>query len=221
FGIKHYGPLGEIVFDTLRMGDSLRVVALVGFTTYPGAYDLLDTLGSRAVVDSVRKLADIVVVTFHGGAEGDKAIHTGTGMERLGREKRGDLRRWTHAMVDAGADAVVGHGPHVLRGIEFWRGRPIIYSMGNFLTYRGFSLTGYKGITAVLHLELGPHGRFLAGSLVPLRQWPRQGPRLDSAGAAIRLVGRMSRLDFPGTGAVFTRDGSFRPRAAARHHTTD
>ncbi|MGH7591801.1 MAG: CapA family protein, partial [Gemmatimonadales bacterium] len=110
---------------------------------------------------------------------------------------------------------------HVLSGIEFWRGRPINYSMGNFLTYRGFSITGYKGITAVLHLELGPHGRFLAGRLVPLRQWPRQGPRLDSAGAAIRLVGRMSRLDFPGTGAVFTRDGSFRPRAAARHHTTD
>ncbi|MGH7532351.1 MAG: CapA family protein [Gemmatimonadales bacterium] len=220
-GITHYGPLGEIAFDTLRMGDSLRVVALVGFTTYPGAYDLLDTLGSRAVVDSVRKLADIVIVTFHGGAEGDKAIHTGTGMERLGREKRGDLRAWTHAMVDAGADAVVGHGPHVLRGIEFWRGRPIVYSMGNFLTYRGFSLTGYKGITAVLHLDLDPHGRFLAGRLVPLRQVPRQGPRVDPTRAAIRLVRRMTVQDFPRTGAVIAADGVIAPRPigrAARRH---
>ncbi|MGB7211590.1 MAG: CapA family protein [Gemmatimonadales bacterium] len=219
--IKHYGPLGEIAFDTLRMGDSLRVVALVGFTTYPGAYDLLDTLGSRAVVDSVRRLADIVIVTFHGGTEGDKAIHTGTGMERLGREKRGDLRMWTHAMVDAGADAVVGHGPHVLRGIEFWRGRPIVYSMGNFLTYRGFSLKGYKGITALLHLELDPDGRFLAGRLVPLRQAPRQGPRVDPTGAAIRLVRRMSQVDFPRTGAVIAANGVITPpriRRGARHH---
>ncbi|HET7024541.1 MAG TPA: CapA family protein [Gemmatimonadales bacterium] len=219
--ITHYGPLGEIAFDTLQAGDSLRVVALIGFTTYPGTYDLLDTLRSRAVVDSVRKLADIVLVTFHGGTEGDRAIHTGTGMERLGREKRGDLRTWAHAMVDAGADAVVGHGPHVLRGIEFWRGRPIVYSMGNFLTYRGFSLKGYKGITALLHLELDPHGRFLAGRLIPLHQALRQGPRPDPTDAAISLVRRMTAQDFPRTGAVIAMDGAIFPppiRGAARRH---
>ena len=207
-GIPHYGPLGEIAFDTLKVGDSLRVVALVGFTTYPDAYDLLDIERSRQVVDSVRKLADVVIVTFHGGAEGDKAIRTGTGMERLGREKRGDLRQWAHAMIDAGADAVVGHGPHVLRGIEFWRGRPIAYSMGNFLTYRGFSLAGYKGITAVLHLELDPHGAFVAARLVPLRQLARVGPRPDPTRAALRLVRRVTKLDFPGTGASILPDGS-------------
>jgi poly-gamma-glutamate capsule biosynthesis protein CapA/YwtB (metallophosphatase superfamily) len=220
-GIGHYGPLGQIALDTLRLGDTLRVVALVGFSTYPGAYDLLDTLRSRAVVDSVRKLADIVIVTFHGGAEGDKAIHTGTGMERLGREKRGDLRRWTHAMVDAGADAVVGHGPHVLRGIEFWRGRPIVYSLGNFVTYRGFSLQGYKGITAVLQLELDPAGRFLTGRLEPLRQIPMMGPRPDPTRAAVALVRRLTRLDFPGSGATIRGDGSLlAPRARQRGPST-
>lgn len=220
-GIGHYGPLGQIAFDTLRMGDSLRVVALVGFSTYPGAYDLLDTLRSRAVVDSVRKLADIVIVTFHGGAEGDKAIRTGTGMERLGREKRGDLRRWTHAMVDAGADAVVGHGPHVLRGIEFWRGRPIVYSLGNFVTYRGFSLKGYKGITAVLQLELDPQGRFLTGRLVPMRQTPLVGPRPDPTRAAVTLVRRLTRLDFPRSGATILADGSIvAPRQRRRGAST-
>ena len=45
-------------------------------------------------------------------------------------------------MIDAGADAVVGHGPHVLRGVEFYKGRPIFYSLGNFATYRGFNLAG-------------------------------------------------------------------------------
>jgi hypothetical protein len=210
-GLRPYGPLGQIAFDTLRVGDTTRVVALVGFTTYPDAYDLLDTARSRAVVDSVRRLADVVIVTFHGGAEGDKAIRTGPGMEHLGREKRGDLRSWAHAMVDAGADAVVGHGPHVLRGIEFWHGRPIAYSLGNFVTYRGFSLSGYKGITAVLELTLGPDGRFAGARLVPLRQLPRGGPRPDPTGAALRLVRRVTRLDFPATGARILADGTLLP----------
>ena len=59
-------------------------------------------------------------------------------------------------MIDAGADAVIGHGPHVLRGIEFYRGRPIAYSLGNFLTYRGFNLEGPLGVTGVLQLEFAP-----------------------------------------------------------------
>jgi poly-gamma-glutamate capsule biosynthesis protein CapA/YwtB (metallophosphatase superfamily) len=209
--LRTYGPLGRIAFDTIIVGDTARVVALVGFATYPTVYDLLDTARSRAVVDSVRKLADVVIVTFHGGAEGDRAVRTGSGMERLGRERRGDLRRWAHLMVDAGADAVIGHGPHVLRGIEFWRGRPIAYSLGNFATFRGFSLKGYKGITAILTLELTPEGRFLRGQLIPLRQAPRAGPRPDPGRAAIALVRRLDRLDFPRTGARLDRIGRILP----------
>lgn len=206
-GLRHYGPVGSIVFDTLFVGDTTRVVALVGFTTYPTAYNLLDLDASRAVVDSVRKGADIVVVTFHGGTEGDKAIRTGTSMEHLGRERRGDLRRWAHAMIDAGADAVIGHGPHVLRGIEFWKGKPIAYSLGNFLTWRGFSLAGYKGITAILELDLDPSGQFLGGRIVPLRQAPRVGPAPDRRRTALSLVRRLSAEDFPGTGARISASG--------------
>ena len=207
-GLRHYGPVGSITFDTLFVGDTTRIVALVGFTTYPTAYDLLDLDASRAVVDSVRKEADIVVVTFHGGTEGDKAIHTGTAMEHLGREPRGNLRRWAHAMIAAGADAVIGHGPHVLRGIEFWKGRPIAYSLGNFLTYRGFSLAGYKGITAILELDLDPTGGFVGGRVVPLRQAPRVGPAPDRRHAALSLMRRLTRLDFPETGARLGADGT-------------
>ena len=43
------------------------------------------------------------------------------------------LVAFAHAMIDAGADVVVGHGPHVLRAVEIYRGRPILYSLGNFL----------------------------------------------------------------------------------------
>ena len=152
-GIRLYGPLGSIAIDSVRHGDSLTVVGLIGFTTYPFAYDLLDIERSAAVVDSLRPLVDLLFVTFHGGAEGIGALHTGEVAESLGPEPRGELRRWAHAVIDAGADAVIGHGPHVLRGIEFYRGIPVFYSLGNFLTYRGFNLKGPLGITAVLQLE--------------------------------------------------------------------
>ena len=170
-GIRHYGPLGSIAIDSVRRGDSVTAVALVGFTTYPYAYDLLDIARSAAVVDSVRRLTDLLIVTFHGGAEGAGALHVAEAAESLSNEPRGDLRRWARAVIDAGADAVVGHGPHVLRGIEYYRRRPIAYSLGNFLTYRGFNLGGPLGVTGVLQLEFGP---IAAGDarLVPMVQRP-------------------------------------------------
>ncbi|HXE58041.1 MAG TPA: CapA family protein [Gemmatimonadales bacterium] len=210
-GLETYGPLGRIALDTLRRGDSLTVVALVGFTTYPFAYNLLEIERSAAVVDSVRRLADVVVVTFHGGAEGARAVHTDTTMEFLGNEPRGDLRRWARAVIDAGAHAVVGHGPHVLRGIEFHRGRPIAYSLGNFLTYRGFNLSGPLGITGVLRLELGGNGALRGARLAPLVQIPRRGPVPDERRRAIELVRRLSREDFGPTAATIDDDGTIRP----------
>jgi len=124
-GVRLYGPVGRITVDTIRRGDSLTTVGLVGFTTYPYAYNLLDIERSAAVVDSVRPLVDLLLVTFHGGTEGVRALRTSEVAESLGREPRGDLRRWARAVIDAGADAVIGHGPHVLRGMEFYRGRLI------------------------------------------------------------------------------------------------
>ena len=121
--------------------------------------------------------------------------------ESLGREPRGDLRQWAHAVIDAGADAIVGHGPHVLRGIEFYRGRPIAYSLGNFLTYRGFNLEGPRGVTGVLQLELAPDRRLIRARLVPMAQRPREGPAPDSTGAALDLVERLSQEDFGATAA--------------------
>ncbi|HEY8104453.1 MAG TPA: CapA family protein, partial [Gemmatimonadales bacterium] len=128
-GLATYGPLGRIVVDTVRRADAMTIVGVIGFTTYPFAYDLLDIPASVATVDSLRRLVDVVVVTFHGGAEGAAAVNVPVVAESLGREPRGDLRAWAHAVIDAGADAVVGHGPHVLRGIEFWKGKPIVYSL--------------------------------------------------------------------------------------------
>jgi hypothetical protein len=216
-GIRYYGILGDISIDTVRTGDSSTVVALVGFTTYDFAYSLLNIARARTLVDSVAKLADVVVVTFHGGTEGKAAVRTGRTMERMGGERRGDLRRFARAVIDAGADAVVGHGPHVLRGIEFYRGRPIAYSLGNFVTWHGFNMTGVNALTGVLQLEIHPDGSFASGRFVPLRQVKWVGAVPDRRREALALVRRLTGLDFPGTGAVIASDGTFRaPPPVAR-----
>jgi Bacterial capsule synthesis protein PGA_cap len=206
-GFKLYGPLGRITVDTVRRGDSLTTVGLLGFTTYPYAYNLLDIERSAAVVDSIRPMVDLLMVTFHGGAEGTKAVHTPEAAESLGREPRGDLRRWARAVIDAGADAVIGHGPHVLRGIEFYRGRLIAYSLGNFATYRGFNLAGPLGITAVLQLEFNPSRTLESAHLVPMVQLPQQGPFPDPDKAALHLMRRLSIEDFGPTAAQITEAG--------------
>jgi hypothetical protein len=210
-GLRLYGPLGRIAIDTLRRGDSVTVVGLIGFTTYPYAYDLLDIPRSAAVVDSIRPLVDLLIVTFHGGSEGVRALHVAEAAESLGREPRGDLRRWARAVVDAGADAVVGHGPHVLRGIEFYRGRPVAYSLGNFLTYRGFNLEGPLGVTGVLQLEFAPDRRLLRGRLVPMLQQPKEGPSPDPAGTALDLVRQLSAEDFGSSAARISEYGDIGP----------
>ena len=209
-GIARYGPLGRIVVDTVRRGDSLTTVGLIGFTTYPFAFNLLDIERSAAVVDSVRPLVDLVVVTFHGGTEGVKALHTGEAAESLGAEPRGDLRRWARAVIDAGADVVVGHGPHVLRGMEFYRGRLIAYSLGNFLTYRGFNLKGPLGITGVLQLEFTGQRKLRRARLVPMVQIPQRGPEPDPDGAALQLVRRLSAEDFGANAAAINPSGEIR-----------
>jgi hypothetical protein len=209
-GLKLYGPLGRVAIDTVRRGDGLTTVGLIGFTTYPYAYDLLDIARSVAVVDSIRPLVDLLVVTFHGGSEGTRALHVSEAPESLGREPRGDLRRWARAVIDAGADVVVGHGPHVLRGIEFYRDKLVAYSLGNFVTYRGFNLEGPLGVTGVLQLEFAPDRRLRSARLVPMVQRPRAGPAPDPAATALDLVRRLSEEDFGVAAGRVSDDGEIR-----------
>jgi len=106
---------------------------------------------------------------------------------------------------------VVGHGPHVLRGVEFYRGHPIVYSMGNFVTYRGFNLDGPLGITGVLQLEFAPDRRLVRARLVPMTQAPRAGPAPDPSGAALELVRQLSAEDFGPTAADIGPQGDITP----------
>jgi hypothetical protein len=88
-----------------------------------------------------------------------------------------------------------------------YRGRPIVYSLGNFLTYRGFNLAGPLGIAGVLQLEYAPDRRLRRARLVPMRQLPRQGPAPDPDGEAVNLVRQLSTDDFGDAGAHLAQDG--------------
>jgi hypothetical protein len=206
-GLTPYGPLDMLAITPVERDGGYMLVGIVGFATYPHAYNLLDLTGSAAVVSQMRPLVDILIVTFHGGKEGAAAVRTPSAPEFLAKEPRGNLRKWARTVIDAGADAVIGHGPHVLRGVEFYHGRPVFYSLGNFVTYKGFNLEGPLGLTTALQLDLDATGGFVAARMPALIQRPDSGTAPDTLRRATALLRKITRLDFPGTGAKFADDG--------------
>jgi hypothetical protein len=138
-----------------------------------------------------------------------------TGEERFYGENRGDLRKFTHLAVDSGADLVIGHGPHVLRGMEIYRDRLIAYSLGNFATYGRFNLTGAMGVGAVLEAVLDREGRLVSGRILPTRQVGEGVPEKDPAGSALKYVRMLSAEDFPETGVLVDAEGAIGVRHGA------
>ncbi|XXF78186.1 CapA family protein [Myxococcaceae bacterium GXIMD 01537] len=210
-GIRWSGPPGSVA-TVERNG--LRV-GLVAFHTSPACNHLNNTATASALVRSVAATHDLVIVSFHGGAEGSKALHVPQGKELFMGEDRGDLRTFTHAVVDAGADLVLGHGPHVVRGVELYRDRLIAYSLGNFATYGRFNLKGPQGLGMILEAELASDGRFRAGRILATKQEGQGLAVPDSDGAVIRLVRELTDEDFPTTGVRVADDGTLTPRGKA------
>ena len=111
-----------------------------------------------------RRRASLVVVIIHAGAEGAGALHTPHGSEFFVGENRGNPRAFAHAVVDAGASLVVGSGPHVIRGVERYRGRMIAYSLGNFVGYHTLAGGGVLSDSAILRVTLGADGACWRGA---------------------------------------------------------
>ena len=203
-GLATTGGPDEIAVRTVR---GIRV-AVVGFAPYGWAAPLNDPAAVRALVGRAAAAADVVLVVFHGGAEGPDALHVPPGRETAFGEDRGDLRAFARTALAAGASAVLGAGPHVVRGAEVVDGKPVAYSVGNLVGYRTLSSAGVTGTTAVLHLTFGADGRWLGGRLLPTRHVPPGYAEPDPERAAIALVGRLSREDFGATAARVAPDGT-------------
>ena len=198
------GRPGQITY-VVRRGVK---VALLGFAPYRYDEDLLDIGSATRLVRRAAQRADIVIVFIHAGAEGSAYQHVRAGMETYLGELRGDPLRFAHAVVDAGADVVLGSGPHVLRGMEWYRGRLIAYSLGNFVGYHTLDTTGVLGTGAVLRLRLDDDGSFVTGSLIPVRLDASGMPSRDPAARAIALVSSLSHADFGATEVRLSRTGT-------------
>jgi hypothetical protein len=202
-GIEQTGLAGEVT--VVKAGG--HKVAFVGFAPYSNTASLTDLDAAGALIRQARKEADIVVVAFHAGAEGSDAQHV-TGEEEiyLG-EDRGNAEAFAHMAIEAGADLILGSGPHVLRGMEIYRDRLIAYSLGNFSGFHNFTLEGVLGETVVLHVTLAGNGSFRAGRLASVSLIEAGQPVPDPDGGGAGLVADLSKDDFGHHGVKVSSDG--------------
>lgn len=235
---NHSGDFGNQARQTTaKILDSLDI-KYAGWTQYPstifvkdgltygfcafapnnGTIQLTDIEGACAIVAQLDSLCDIVIVSFHGGAEGKEFQHVTRQTETFYGENRGNVYAFAHAVIDAGADVVFGHGPHVSRAFELYRDRFIAYSLGNFCTYRGINLQGVNGLAPMVKINLLPSGQFVSGKLYPTRQIYPGGVLYDKqpyvfkgisyAGEVIKVIKDLTENDFPETKILIHPDGT-------------
>lgn len=210
-GIKYAGslqPPATIAYFTARG----KRIAFVAFGHNNGMPNVNDLEGARRLVTEAGKKADIVMVSFHGGAEGTSQQRVPNRSEIFLGENRGNLPAFARTVVDAGADIVLGHGPHVMRGMEIYKDRLIAYSLGNFATYGWFQLAGETAMSMVLEANLDADGKFISGKINSVKLEGRGIPMLDSTGSSIRLVRNLSQMDFPASAPKIGDDGTISPK---------
>lgn len=206
-GIKHAGS-DKDQYSTTYLDVKGRKVAFIGFGHNNIVPNVNDLDNARRLVQAADKNADIVVVSFHGGAEGTGSQHVPNRTEIFAGEARGNLPAFAHTVIDAGADLVLGHGPHVMRGMEIYKDRFITYSLGNFATYGWFQLAGETALTMILDVKVDGDGKFLSGKINAGRQEGRGIPVLDKSGESIRVVRALSQADFGTNAPKIADDGT-------------
>lgn len=210
-GIKHAGGnRASLAVSMIEIKG--RRIAFIGFAHNPISPNINELEPARQLVAATAKKADIVVVSFHGGAEGEKAQNVPKRTELFAGEKRGNLPLFARTVIDAGADLVLGHGPHVLRGMEVYKDRLVVYSMGNFATYGMFNLKGPQGLTAVFEITLNAEGTFAGGKIHSGKQEGRGIPVADPSGEAVRKIRSLSRADFGTAAPNIADDGTISPK---------
>jgi poly-gamma-glutamate capsule biosynthesis protein CapA/YwtB (metallophosphatase superfamily) len=189
-------------------------VAFAGFSTYRWTPSMDDPAAVRAIVGQAAAIADVVVVLFHAGAEGADRTAVPAGREWAYGEDRGDSRAFAHAAIDAGADLVLGSGPHVIRGLETYRGRLIAYSLGNFAGVHNFATGGTLSTSGVLTVRVDRRGRVRNGWWHGVALDGSGTPHPDGGGSRA-LVAALSARDFGAAGPRVLPSGRIVPAAGA------
>lgn len=204
-----------IAFAGLRDGCPTAIVEKdgmkIGFAAFGhsrGTTSIMDYEEVKRNVKSLRNQCDYVVVSFHGGGEGKGFQHVPHKMETAFGEQRGDVEKFAHTAIDAGADIVFGHGPHVNRAVELYNDHLIVYSLGNFATPYRMGLSGVSGYAPIVTATLNPDGTFESGKIHSFIQKEGVGPRKDATNAVAKNIRSLTNADFPGTKLNIADDGT-------------
>lgn len=174
-----------------------RKVGFAAFGHNRGTLSILNFDEVKNTVKGLKDECDIVVVSFHGGGEGAKFTHVPHATETCFGENRGNVEAFAHAAIDAGADVVYGHGPHVTRALELYKDHLIMYSLGNFCTPYRVNLKGINGHAPVVTVTLNPDGTFAEGKIHSFIQTTGKGPQKDETNSVAKNMRALSLADFP------------------------
>jgi poly-gamma-glutamate capsule biosynthesis protein CapA/YwtB (metallophosphatase superfamily) len=205
-GIRYAG-LESCPWDTMTIKGVK--VGMTAFAPNNACLQINDYATLRSVVKKLNSFCDIVIVSFHGGAEGSAKTHVTRGTETFYGENRGNVYEFARVAIDAGADVLLGHGPHVTRALDHYKGRFITYSMGNFCTYGRFNLNGVCGMAPMFELKLTREGKFVSGRVISTKQIGEGGPVSDPDNGAFLQLKQLTSADIPELKVNFTEDGNF------------
>ena len=170
---------------------------MIGFSPYE-MYNSIHNLGAAQVlVAEAKNKANIVVVSMHAGAEETAALHVKNQTEFFYGENRGNSIKFARNMIDAGADLVLGHGPHVPRAMEIYKGKIIAYSLGNFLGYRTLSTNAQTGDSMILEVKLNSVGNLVSSKVIPVRMDRHGIPQIDQHFRTVKLMRYLNNQAFP------------------------
>lgn len=204
----HFAGLDDCPWDTITLNG-----VKYGFTAFApntACLQITDYVQAQEIVSKLDKMCDIVIVSFHGGAEGSSKTHVTRKTEIFYEENRGNVYEFARKVIDSGADIVLGHGPHVTRAIDHYKGRFITYSMGNFCTYGRFNLNGISGMAPLFEIKMKRDGSFVSGKVISTKQLGNGGPVLDSLGGAFGQIKLLTGIDIPELKVKFEENGNFK-----------
>lgn len=205
-GIGYAGVEGRREYSIVERNGVKYGICAFGHNSYTIKHTDLKRV--KGILDKLRPQCDILIVSFHGGAEGADKRHLPKGTEMFLGENRGNLREFTHFCIDNGADIVYGHGPHVTRCLEVYKDKFIVYSLGNFCTPYGMSLTGIKGYAPVVEIKIDSKGNFICGKIHSFIQQKGIGPRKDKTNSVAKEMKALSEADISNPAITIDNEGN-------------
>ncbi len=143
-------------------------VGIMGLSNDMPSAPITDYAYIVRTVQSLKKNNDIVIVIFHGGAEGSTQTTVPGVNEYVGTEDRGNVLAVAYTAINAGADLILGDGPHVLRKVQWYHGKPIAYSLGNFVGGKGgLSATGTLGLGGIFTANFADDPSTASTQIIP------------------------------------------------------